>query len=110
MKKLAAVFCIYFALISFMPTLRVLKAELASGCENACAESRNCSSDRKFPCENQRCLLTFSLNGAFVAPQIQQVSALFVQKGEKEYNNCGANTFIAAYSGSMWHPPERDSA
>lgn len=106
MKKLAAVFCIYFAIISFMPTLRVLKAELASGCENSCGESRNCSNDKKFPCENQHCLLSFSLSGAFVASQVQQVSALFFQITEKEYNNCGATTFIPAYSGSMWHPPE----
>lgn len=110
MKKLAAVFCIYFALISFMPTLRALKAQVAHGCVDAGMEKRSCSNDKKLPCENRHCLLTFALNSAFVAAPVQQVTIFIFAPKQKEYNNGIANTFIAAYSGSMWHPPERDSA
>lgn len=105
MRFFVVLLCLYFSLLTLLPTVKVVKMYVAEKHQMCCNKSdSDCDSKG---CEKEKCLLNYSLNTptflVFTTNYSFINNLVFIPKKENIFYH---KNFISNYNVTIWQPPE----
>lgn len=105
---LTTIISLYFLFLMAIPTIKVVKSELGSGCAEACQKEKK----NEIPkgCQKEKCILNLNFNtGQFIVQQVQHINFNGAFEFENKDSLSYEKVFIPNYRNTIWHPPKSNS-
>lgn len=106
MKIFGFFICIYFTILTALPTVRLIKIHLHKKCQSSFVKS-NSKNNANNGCQKEKCIIDLTFNSSAFLNMNQNYSfkTSFIPFKIIEKSECH-KIFIPQYSATIWQPPE----